>query len=761
MTNGKNDKPESQKPEESRAANGRHELGSDDPAVDALVKPSPGYPDVLVKTDGEHPARDGAYMPPFAQQGDRLTTTWGTPVDGTDDSVKVGRRGPTMLDDFHLRDKIMHFDHERIPERVVHARGVGAHGHFRPYRSLADLTCAEFLADPDVVTPVFVRFSTVLGSRGAAETAREVRGFATKFYTSAGNFDLVGNNIPVFFIHDGIKFPDLIHAAKPEPHREIPQAATAHDTFWDFVSLLPESTHMLLWSMSDRALPRSYRMMEGFGVHTFRLVNAAGESRLAKFHWKPLLGTHSLLWEECQKLGGVDPDFLRRDLYDAIDAGVFPEWELGLQLFPDTEDQMFEGIDLLDSTKLVPEELAPVERVGRLVLDRNVNDYFAETEQVAYCTAHLVTGIEATDDPLLQARNFSYLDTQITRLGGPNFESLPINRPRSAVNSMTQDGFGQSAILGGRVRYSPNSLGGGCPFTAGLADGGFERVPRMVSGEVIRGRAETSPDYFSQATLFWRSMTPVEQDHIVGAFSFELGKLEVAHVRERMVRNLAEVDAVLCQRVAAALGMPAGIAPAPSNGGDGAGASSNGPSEGIDVSPALSQITGEPGPVDGRLIAVLAADGVDAAGVAILAAGATAAGARVQVVGTHLGLLQGESGAPLPAPKAFLTAQSVEFDAVVIAGGVGAGELVAEPYASMFVHEAYRHHKTVAAWGQGRDTLASFGIDDGDGGPGVVLGGDEVDNDLVSRLLEALALHRHWDRPASPAVAASLAGRSA
>ncbi len=757
MTDSKNKK---NKKARHAASNGDERLGSNDPAMDALVKPTPGYPDVLVKTDGEHPARDGAYMPSYAQSGDRLTTTWGTPVDGTDDSVKVGRRGPTLLDDFHLRDKVMHFDHERIPERVVHARGVGAHGHFRPYRSLADLTCAEFLADPDVVTPVFVRFSTVLGSRGAAETAREVRGFATKFYTTAGNFDLVGNNIPVFFIHDGIKFPDLIHAAKPEPHREIPQAATAHDTFWDFVSLLPESTHMLLWSMSDRSLPRSYRMMEGFGVHTFRLATATGETRLAKFHWKPVLGTHSLLWEECQKLSGVDPDFLRRDLYDAIDAGVFPEWELGLQLFDDTEDQMFEGIDLLDSTKLVPEELVPVEPVGRMVLDRNVNDYFAETEQVAYCTAHLVTGIEGTDDPLLQARNFSYLDTQITRLGGPNFESLPINRPRSSVNPMTQDGFGQSAILGGRVRYSPNSLGGGCPFTSSLADGGFERVPRTVSGEVIRGRAEPSPDYFSQATLFWRSMTPVEQDHIVGAFSFELGKVEVAHVRERMVRNLAEVDAELCSRVASALGMPAPIAPAPSDGGNGAGATPTrkGSKADLDASPALSQITSVPGPVDGRVIAVLAADGVDAEGVAVLAAGVAAAGARVQVVGTHLGLLQGESGAPLPAPKAFLTAQSVEFDAVVVAGGEGANELVAEPYAAMFLHEAFRHHKTVAAWGQGRDTLASFGITDGDGAPGVVLGGNDVDEDLVARLLEAMGHHRHWDRPAMLA-AAALAGR--
>ena len=436
--------------------------------------------------------RDREYMPSFAQRGDRLTTSFGTPVSDTDNSLTVSSRGPTLLEDFHLRDKIMHFDHERIPERVVHARGNGAHGVFRPYESLADITCAEFLGDPDLETPVFVRFSTVLGSRGASETTREVRGFATKFYTTAGNFDLVGNNIPVFFIQDGIKFPDLIHAAKPEPHNEIPQSASAHDTFWDFVSLLPESTHMLLWAMSDRALPRSYRMMQGFGVHTFRLVNARGATTLVKFHWTPVLGIHSMLWEEYQKLAGVDPDFLRRDLHDAIEAGAFPEYELGIQVFPDTDDQMFEGIDLLDSTKLVPEEMAPVRPIGRMVLNRNTTDFFAESEQVAYDTGHLVTGIEGTDDPLLQARNFSYFDTQLTRLGGPNFEALPINRPRSPVNSMQQDGFGQTAILAGRTRYSPNSLGGGCPFMSGFADGGYEHAPREMRGPKITRACHTA-----------------------------------------------------------------------------------------------------------------------------------------------------------------------------------------------------------------------------------------------------------------------------
>jgi catalase len=636
----------------------------------------------------------------------------------------------------------MHFDHERIPERVVHARGVGAHGVFRPYRSMADVTSAAFLADPDVSTPVFVRFSTVLGSRGASETTREVRGFATKFYTSAGNFDLVGNNIPVFFIQDGIKFPDLVHAAKPEPHREIPQSATAHDTFWDFVSLLPESTHMLMWAMSDRAIPRSYRMMEGFGVHTFRLVNARGATTLVKFHWKPILGIHSLEWEESQKLAGVDPDFLRRDLYDAIDAGVYPEWELGLQLLPDTEDQMFAGIDLLDATKIVPEELAPVERIGRLTLNRNVSDFFAETEQVAYCTAHLVPGIEATDDPLLQARNFSYFDTQITRLGGPNFEFLPINRSRAPVNPMMQDGFGQSAILAGRTRYSPNSLGGGCPFTTSMAEGGYERVARAVSGTIVRGRAQPEPDYFTQASLFWNSMSPVEREHIVAAFSFELGKVEVAHVRERMVQNLAEVDAELVERVAAALGMPA---PRPPSG--------QGPAT-SDSSPALSQVAPGPGPVDGRVIAILAADGCDAEGIMAVASAATAARARALVVAPRLGVLDSESGMPVPAAKAFLTAQSVEFDVVVVAGGAGAPALI-EPWAATFVQEAYRHHKTVGAWGAGVDVLAQMSIPGGEAG---IVTSDAADRSFCSSLLEQAGWHRHWDRaPLAANLAASRA----
>ena len=499
---------------------------------------------------------------PNAQQGDALTTAQGLKLSDTDNSLRVGPRGPALMEDFHLREKITHFDHERIPERVVHARGAGAHGVFRSYGNATDVTQAAFLAT-DVQTPVFVRFSTVAGSRGSADTARDVRGFAVKFYTAEGVFDLVGNNIPIFFIQDGIKFPDLIHAAKPHPDREIPQAATAHDTFWDFVSLQPESTAMLMWAMSDRAIPRSYRTMEGFGVHTFRLVASDGSSSLVKFHWKPIGGVHSLVWEEAQLAAGADPDFHRRDLADAIESGAFPEWEFGIQILPDTEDQTFEGIDLLDPTKIVPEELAPVRTIGRLTLDRNPSNYFAETEQVAFHVGHLVPGIEITEDPLMQARMFSYLDTQLSRLGGPNFAQLPINRPHAEVNDNLRDGMHQTAVHEGVAPYAPNSMGAGCPFVSTAVQGGYVNLPRQVSGSKVRERAQSFEDHFSQATLFWRSMTELEQTHIADAFSFELGKCLELTVKQRMLVNLAEVDSDLCARVASALGLTAPTGPPP------------------------------------------------------------------------------------------------------------------------------------------------------------------------------------------------------
>jgi catalase len=558
--------------------------------------PKPASPTGVAEqvVDGRENAR--------AQAGEYLTTAQGVRLPDTDHSLKAGRRGPTLMEDFHLREKITHFDHERIPERVVHARGAAAHGTFQAYGNAEAFTGAGFLREGRR-TPVFVRFSTVVGSRGSADTVRDVRGFAVKFYTEEGNFDLVGNNMPVFFIQDGIKFPDVIHAAKPHPDREIPQAQTAHDTFWDFVSLHTEATHHVMWAMSDRGIPRSYRTMEGFGVHTFRLVNAAGETSLVKFHWKPVAGIHSLVWEEAQLAAGTDPDFHRRDMADGIEAGGPLEYELGLQILPDTEDQTFEGIDLLDPTKIVPEELAEVRLVGRLTLDRNPTNYFAETEQVAFHTGNLVPGIEVTDDPLMQARLFSYLDTQLTRLGGPNFTQLPINCPHAAVNDNLRDGMHQTAVHQGQAPYLPNSVDGGRPQPAAARQGGYVHLPRQIDGSKVRESPASFDDHFSQATLFWASMSEIERVHIVEAFTFELGKCYEQPIRERMLAVLANVDADLCAAVAAGLGLPA---------------PSGDPATGVTPSPALSQLPPGPGPITGRVIGVVAAPGADLAGIAKL-----------------------------------------------------------------------------------------------------------------------------------------------
>jgi catalase len=667
--------------------------------------------------------------PEWAQGGEILTTATGVPIDDTDNSLRIGERGPTVLDDFHLREKIMHFDHERIPERVVHARGAGAHGSFRLTTSIKNLTSAAVLSDTGVETPVFVRFSTVAGSRGSADTARDVRGFAVRFYTGEGNWDLVGNNIPVFFIQDGIKFPDLIHAAKPEPDREIPQAQTAHDTFWDFASLAPESTHMLMWTMSDRGIPRSYRTMEGFGVHTFRLVNARGKTSLVKFHWKPVAGVASLVWEESQKLGGIDPDFHRRDLWDAIEAGNLPQWDLGVQVFPDNDDQTFEGIDLLDPTKLVPEELAPVQILGRLTLDQNPSNYFAETEQIAFCTAHVPRGIDFTDDPLLQARNFSYLDTQLTRLGGPNFDQLPINRPHSPTNTTQRDGFGQQAVVEGVAAYNPNSLGGGCPFPAGAQ--GFVHVPRQVSGTRRRVRAQSFSDHYSQATLFWKSMSEPEREHIVGAFSFELGKCLHEEIVDRVLSNLSHVDADLTSAVAANLGKKA---------------PKGKPARGVEGSPSLSLVPSAPAPVAGRTVGILASDGVDDVGLRSLVKAIESAGAVATVIAPHGGTIKG-NGAPVVVDKSTMTTQSVEYDALVVAGGTGAAAVGSDPYTALNLGEAYRHYKPIAAWGEGCDVLDACAIPAA--GAGVVTA-PKATRAFAQRVLEAIAWHRHWDRPVAP-----------
>ncbi|MFI6758918.1 catalase [Micromonospora sp. NPDC050417] len=674
--------------------------------------------------------------------GRHLTTDQGIRVPDTDNSLRAGARGPSLLEDFHLREKIMRFDHERIPERVVHARGSGAHGYFQVYESLADRTAATFLHDPSVRTPVFVRFSTVQGSRGSADTPRDVRGFATKFYTEQGNFDLVGNNMPVFFIQDGIKFPDLVHALKPEPQHEMPQAASAHDTFWDFVSLQPETMHHVIWLMSDRALPRSFRTMQGFGVHTFRLVDAAGRSTFVKFHWTPVLGTHSLVWDEAQKIAGKDPDFNRRDLWEAIEAGHFPEYELGMQFVPEEREYDFDDIDLLDPTKIIPEEVVPVTPVGRMVLDRNPENFFAETEQVAFCVGNVVPGIDFTNDPLLQARLFSYLDTQLTRLGGPNFAQLPINQPVAPVANHQQDGFHQQTIRRGPANYHPHSIGGDGPLPAGPDARPFVSYPEVVDGPKERRRSTTFADHYSQATLFWNSMSDWERQHIVAAYRFELGKVTEPRIRTRVVGHLNRIDHDLATMVAAGIGVPA-----PEGGVENHGRRSA----------ALSQATTGQATILGRKIAFLVTDGVDRESVGVLQDALTAGGAIVELLAPVDGEVSTADGGGLPVTRALTTVASVLYDAVVLpAGEEAAVALTGDGYAVHFVAEAYKHGKPIGVLGDGLAVFSQAGLTapvpnrDGVGdAAGVVVqspAGPAVDG-FVSAFVEAVARHRHFDRP--------------
>ncbi|GHH50719.1 catalase [Streptomyces candidus] len=682
-----------------------------------------------------------------AQRDAYLTTAQGARLYDTDHSLKAGERGPTLLQDHHLREKITHFDHERIPERVVHARGAAAHGVFQGYGTAASITKAAFLGK-DVETQVFVRFSTVLGSRGSADTVRDTRGFATKFYTHEGTFDLVGNNIPVFFIQDAIKFPDIIHAGKPHPDREIPQAQSAHDTFWDFVTLHTEATHHTLWNMSDRGIPRSYRMMEGFGVHTFRLVNAEGGTTLAKFHWKPKLGVHSQVWEEAQITGGMDPDFHRRDLADAIEAGAYPQWELGVQVFPDNPEQVFEGIDLLDPTNLVPEELAPVQPIGLLTLNANPTNYFAETEQVAFHPGHLVPGIDITDDPLLTGRLFSYLDTQITRLGGPNFGQLPINRPHAPVNDMLRDGMHQTAVHSGTAPYKPNSLDGGCPFMAGEDVSAYVEVPQAVAaGRKVRQAPASFSDHFSQPRRFWLSMTPVEREHIIAAYTFELNKCYEQAIKERALKVLANIDPQLCQEVATGLGLPA---PEPTV-----------PLASVEPSPALSQI-GKTWPTDGRIIGIVAGADGDLAGLRAVRQAVLDADMVPLVIAPAGGKLDVGQGEPVTVQRTFATARSIEFDAILLAGTPQAGAdafgardakadelstVTTDPRALLLVSEAYRHGKAIGGWSGALPVLEAAGVPDL--APGVVLGDDG--GEVLRTITGLLAKHRVWER--FPAVA--------
>jgi catalase len=690
-----------------------------EPREPAPPKPSQRGPEQVSPTG----VPTGAPVTSRSQSTAFLTTSQGLRLPDSDHSLKAGPRGPVLLRDHHLREKITHFDHERIPERVVHARGAGAHGVFRSYGTAANLTKAGFLA-ADVETPVFVRFSTVLGSRGSADTVRDTRGFATKFYTDEGTFDLVGNNIPVFFIQDGIKFPDVVHAAKPHPDKEIPQAQSAHDTFWDFVSLHTEAQHHTMWNMSDRGIPRSYRTMEGFGVHTFRLVAADGSTSLVKWHWKPKAGVHSLVWEEAQLISGTDPDFHRRDLADAIEAGAFPQWELGLQVVEDNEEQMFEGIDLLDPTKIIPEELAPVQPIGIMTLNANPINYFAETEQIAFHPGNLVPGIDVTDDPLLAGRLFSYIDTQITRLGGPNFGQLPINRPHAPVNDMLRDGMHQTAVHSGVAPYKPNSLDGGCPFFAGADLDGYVEVAQTVAQSTkLRAAPASFDDHTSQPRMFFASLTPVEQHHLIDAYTFELAKCYEQPIKERQLLCLAQIDSSLAAAVAAGLGLPAPASP------------SDLPE--VQPSPALSQV-GKEWPVTGRNIGVLVGPGSDLAQVRATIAAIDGQGMLPLVIADTGGKLGQGTANEVTVQRTLLSTRSVEFDAIVVADG-----RQPSPKSVLLVNEAYRHAKALAAWGTGAEVLGAAGCPPE--APGVVLAAGP--GGAVEGLVPLLSKHRVWERP--------------
>ena len=612
-----------------------------------------------------------------------LTTNQGLPVSDNQNSLKAGGRGPTLLEDFILREKITHFDHERIPERIVHARGSAAHGYFQPYKSMRHVTSAAFLADPKVKTPVFARFSTVAGGAGSVDLPRDVRGFAVKFYTQQGNFDLVGNNIPVFFIQDAIKFPDLIHSVKMEADRGYPQAASAHDTFWDFISLMPESLHMIMWVMSDRAIPRSYRMMEGFGVNTFRLVDSAGKTNFVKFHWRPLLGTASVLWDEAVKISGADPDFHRRDLFEAIAAGNFPEYELGFQILDQkTADKL--PFDVLDATKLIPEETVAIEMVGKMVLDRNPGNFFAETEQVAFCPSHVVPGIDFSEDPLLQGRLFSYLDTQLSRLGSPNFHELPINRPKCPFANLQRDGHMQMAVPAGRANYEPNSIEPGGPRESPTV--GFRTAPLAMESTKIRMRSASFSDHYSQARLFYRSVTPQEQKHIAMALTFELSKVDIPEIRQRILGHLNIIDQTLGDAVADELGMAGSaikMTPAKL------------PVD-LEASPAL-RLYGKYRPtLKGRKVGVLLAPGFDLKLKNALVSAITKEGAVAAIIASKVGGAKDSAGTQHPADMALCGSPSVLFDAVTILAGPDGDEILsADPDAVSFLMDACRHLKAI------------------------------------------------------------------
>ena len=688
--------------------------------------------------------------------GEFMTTDQGLKINDDQNSLKAGERGATLLEDFILREKITHFDHERIPERIVHARGSAAHGVFEAYGGMEKYTKAAFL-QAGKKTPVFTRFSTVAGFRGSTDLARDVRGFSVKFYTDEGNYDLVGNNMPVFFIQDAIKFPDLVHAVKPEPHNEIPQAASAHDTFWDFISLLPESMHMIMWVMSDRAIPRSLRMMEGFGVHTFRLINAAGKSCFVKFHWKPLLGVHAVAWDEATSISGKDPDYHRRDLWEAIDGGAYPEWELGVQLVEEKDEHKY-PFDLLDPTKLIPEEMVPVQLIGKMTLNRNPENFFAETEQVAFHPGHLVPGIDFSNDPLLQGRLFSYTDTQLSRLGSPNFHEIPINRSVNTVHNNQRDGHMRQQINTGKVAYHPNSLGGGCPFQAKQAEGGFTSYEERIDAKKIRARSRSFFDFFSQATLFFNSQSAAEKDHLTNALRFELSKVQAVEVRQRMVGLLTQIDKKLAADVADALGLPVPKGPVmPMNGSIPAdGIPKNYEPVRVDQrikeSPALSMANLKKNTIQTRMVAVLAADGVDDAEMNKMLNALVKEGAKYKIIAPKLGTITGTSGKKIKVDESFLIATSVVYDAVYIPGGeVSVNALIQEADALHFAEEAYKHCKPLAAGQSARDFLQYTYIGNkmeeenyDAAADGVIIGSGK--NTFSKLFIDAIKQHRFWER---------------
>ncbi|MGM9925858.1 MAG: catalase [Bacillus sp. (in: firmicutes)] len=673
-------------------------------------------------------------------QGQKLTTNQGVRVTEDEHSLKAGDRGPTLMEDFHFREKMTHFDHERIPERVVHARGYGAHGYFEAYESMKEYTSASFLQKAGKKTPVFVRFSTVAGSKGSADTVRDVRGFATKFYTEDGNYDLVGNNIPVFFIQDAIKFPDFIHSVKPEPHNEMPQAASAHDTFWDFMVRNTEAAHMLMWHMSDRAIPKSYRMMEGFGVHTFRFVNSEGKAHFVKFHWKPVLGVHSLVWDEAQKLAGKDPDFHRRDLWESIERGDYPEYEFGVQLLSEEDEFKFD-FDILDPTKIWPEEIIPVKIIGKMTLNRNVDNVFAETEQAAFHTGHVVPGIDFTNDPLLQGRLFSYTDTQLIRLGGPNFHQLPINKSVSPVHNNQRDGYGQMDIHKGQTSYHKNGLEGNWPRTAAPQEGGYAHYAEKVEGRKVQRRSDSFKDHYSQAILFWKSMSPVEQEHIKQAFSFEVGKLTKPELQQEVVELIGRIDTRLATAVAVAVG-------------------ANPPSttpeyEITQTSPALSQANTIFSPKTAK-VAILAHNGFHYGEVTDLINALKKAGAMYEIISENLGQITSDDGQMLPVDQNLLTADSVVYDAVYVAGGKqSTAQLLKNKKAAVIVEEAYEHYKTVGASKEGASILQAASITFKEALPNDSLyndagllyqGADGQTKEFANAFVESLAQRRHWNR---------------